>query len=145
MAGQPADGLAPGVDASETGELHPVLNVIGVLLLTASGVLAALLELLLIPLYAGKTLVPITVLLAVVTSVALPLLARELVPRGAAMIAPFAGWLLVAGGLGLFARPEGDVIIPGGGGGMEWTGWGVLLLGTLAGVVTIVVALPRPT
>lgn len=133
------------MSADRPAEAAPtsVLDVVGVLLLTGAAMLAALLELLLIPLYSGATLVPVTVLLAVTTNILLPRLARELIPAGPALIAPFAGWLLVVVALGLFPRHEGDVVIPGGGGGMEWTGYGVMLLGTLAGVVTIVLSLPR--
>ena len=133
----------PGaVAATEPATSSGLLDVVGVVLLTGAAVLAALLELLLIPLYAGATLVPVTVLLAILTNILLPRLARELIPTGPALLAPFAAWLVVVVALGLFPRPEGDVVIPGTG-GMEWSGYGVLLLGTLAGVVTVVLSLPR--
>jgi hypothetical protein len=105
--------------------------------------LAAALEVLLVPLYAGKTLVPVTVVLAVLINIALPLLARSIVPRGSAAFAPFAVWLLVVVIIGLFPRPEGDVILPGGG-ALEWVGYGVLLGGTVAGTLTVAVSGARP-
>jgi hypothetical protein len=120
-----------------------LLTGLGLGALCAAGMLAAALEMLLVPLYAGKTLVPITVALAVLINVALPLLARSIVARGAAALAPFAAWLLVVVVVGMFPRPEGDVILPGGG-ALEWVGYGVLLGGTVAGTVTIVLSGSRP-
>ncbi|MDT4891018.1 MAG: hypothetical protein QOE97_53 [Pseudonocardiales bacterium] len=120
-----------------------LLTGLGLGALCAAGMLAAALEMLLVPLYAGKTLVPLTVALAVLINVALPLLARSIVPSGAAALAPFGAWLLVVVVVGLFPRPEGDVILPGGG-AVEWVGYGVLLGGTVAGTVTVVLSGSRP-
>jgi hypothetical protein len=115
-----------------------LLGVAGVLLVCASSALSAVIEMLLVPLYAGAVLVPVAVLLAVGGNIVLPRLARVLVPTGRATLAPFAAWLLVVLVVGLFPRPEGDVIIPGGGGAVQWTGYGVLLGGALAGTLTVV-------
>jgi hypothetical protein len=116
----------------------------GIGALCASGALAGLIEMLLVPLYAGSTLVPIAVVMAVVGNIALPLLARMLVPTTGGTLAPFASWLLVVIVIGLFPRPEGDVILPGGGGALEWVTYGVLLGGALAGTVTVVMSTGRP-
>lgn len=112
----------------------------GVVLLTVTGVLSALVEALLVPLYAGTVVVPIAVLMAIVTNSVLPRLARTLVPRTFAGAAPFVAWLVVVVWFGALSRPEGDVILPGAGpGGVVLVTYGVLLGGTLAGAVTLVV------
>jgi hypothetical protein len=112
---------------------------IGVVLVALSGALAALLEALLVPYYVGSTIVPIAVLLAIASNIALPRLARGLIPTTSAMAAPFVTWLIVMIGFGVIARPEGDVILPGGGGGLQWVTYGVLLGGALVGTVNLVV------
>lgn len=121
-----------------------LLGALGVAVLTATGALAALLETLFVPLYAGTVVVPVAVVAAVVGNVVLPRLSRSLVPRTFAGAAPFAAWLVVVVGFGVFGRPEGDVILPGGGpGGVVFVTYGVLLGGTLAGAVTLV-TMPGP-
>ncbi|HLY33086.1 MAG TPA: hypothetical protein VKQ07_01010 [Jatrophihabitantaceae bacterium] len=120
------------------------LTIAGLIALCGCGVLSALLEMLLVPLYAGSTLVPITVVFAIGGNIVLVLLGRELVPSGVARVAPFIAWSLTVIGVTLFPRPEGDVILPGGGGGVEWVGYGVVLGGLVAGIVTSVFTSPRP-
>ncbi len=68
------------------------------------------------------------------------MLARNLVPTILAMALPFGLWLVTILGFGVFGRPEGDVILPGG--AAEWVSYTVLLGGALAGTVTVVVATP---
>jgi hypothetical protein len=111
---------------------------LGVLLVTLCGALAALFETLLVPLYAGPALVPVAILLALISNVALPRMARTLVPRTLAAMAPFAAWLVVVLGFGTIARPEGDVILPGAPSSVEFVTYGVLLGGALAGTATVV-------
>jgi hypothetical protein len=120
------------------------LTWLGLAALIGSGILSALIEMLLIPLYAGATLVPITVAFAVGGNVLLLYLGRELAPDTGWRLSPFAGWLLTIIVFALFTRPEGDVIVPGGGGGVEWVGYGVLLGGALAGTVAAVMLSPAP-
>lgn len=121
------------------------LDVVGIAVLCGSAALAALVELLLVPLYDGATLVPVTVLLTVGTNAILPRMARTFVDSTPAALLPFASWLVVAVGFGLMPRPEGDVILPGGGGGVEWVSYGVLLGGALTGTVSVVLSgLGRP-
>jgi hypothetical protein len=117
---------------------------VGVALLAASAALAGLLEVLLVPLYVGSVILPVAVLFAVVGNVALPRLARVLVPRTLAAGAPFGAWLLVVVLFGVVTRPEGDVILPGSPSSVEFVTYGVLLGGTLAGTVTLVMAAPPP-
>jgi len=120
------------------------LTIAGLVALCGCGALSALLELFLVPLYAGATLVPITVFFAVVGNIVLVLLGRELVPKGNARVLPFVVWAIVVLGITLFPRPEGDVILPGGGGGVEYVGYGVVLGGLAAGIVTSILTAPRP-
>jgi hypothetical protein len=120
------------------------LTALGLGALIGSGILSALIEMFLIPLYAGATLVPITVAFAVGGNVLLLYLGRELAPDTGWRLSPFAGWLLAVVVFALFTRPEGDVIVPGGGGGVEWVGYGVLLGGALAGTIAAVMLSPAP-
>lgn len=122
-----------------TGEA--VVRWAGVLLLCAVGALAALLELLIVPLYDGGTIVPVTVLFGVVGNVALPRLARSFVDRTAAVVAPFAAWLLPLVILAMTPRAEGDVLVRAGG-AEEKVFYALLLGGLVAGVATIVLSAP---
>ncbi|MDT4978100.1 MAG: hypothetical protein QOG98_3858 [Pseudonocardiales bacterium] len=109
----------------------------GVALLCGCAVLAGVLALFLVPLYAGSVLVPVAVVVAVASNVALPRLARTLVETTAATVLPFVFWLLAVIIVGVLPRPEGDVVLPGGGGALQWVSYGVLLGGALAGTVTV--------
>jgi hypothetical protein len=120
-----------------------VLDWSGVVVFCLCAALGGVLELLLVPLYAGSVIVPISVLGAVFFNIALPKLARSLVDSTLASVLPFLSWLAVVIVLGMLPRPEGDVILPGGGGAAEWVAYGVLLGGALAGTVTVV-ALTNP-
>jgi hypothetical protein len=124
----PADPAAPAARLPDW---------LGVALLCACSVLAAVLELMFIPLYAGTVLVPAAVVGAVVGNALLPRLAWALVPSMRAAVLPLLAWLLVMLAVVLLPRPEGDVLVPGG--SMTWVSYGVLLGGALAGAVTLVV------
>lgn len=113
---------------------------VGVAVLCSSSVLAALLDLFLVPLYAGSVLVPVAVPIAIASNIALPRLARVLVENTLAAALPFLFWLLVVVVVGVLPRPEGDVVLPGGGGALQWVSYGVLLGGALAGTVTVVLS-----
>jgi hypothetical protein len=115
---------------------------LGVALLTVCGGLAAVLESLLVPLYWGSVIFPIAIVLALASNVVFPRLASSLIPRTSAVLAPFAGWLVVVVGFGVLSRPEGDVILPGAPGKLEFVTYGVLLGGALAGTMTVVLASP---
>ena len=109
----------------------------GVALMCGCAALAAMLALFLVPLYAGSVIVPVAVLVALASTVALPRLAYVLVESTLAMVLPFLAWLFVVIAIGVVPRPEGDVVLPAGG-GPEWVSYGVLLGGALAGTVTLV-------
>jgi hypothetical protein len=118
------------------------LGGIGLLFVALSAVLAAVVEVTLVPLYVGAVLVPVAVVVALATNVLLPVLAFRLVRRGLAAALPFVLWLVVAFTFGVVARPEGDVLLPGGSAALEWTSYGVLLGGALAGTLTVVFLVP---
>jgi hypothetical protein len=116
------------------------LDRLGVALLCLCAALAGLLELLLVPLYAGSSLVPIAVLLAIASNIALPRMSRALIDRTGAALLPFLSWLIVIGVIALMPRPEGDVILPAGSVGLQLVGYGVLLGGSMAGTITVVLS-----
>jgi hypothetical protein len=107
-----------------------------VALVAGCGALAGLIESMLIPLYAGTFLVPLAPLLAVLSNVALPILARRAVDRTGAAALPFLAWLVVVIALSSVPRSEGDVIFPGGT-YLQWQSYGVVFGGTLAGAITL--------
>jgi len=113
---------------------------VGVALLCCCAVLAAVLAVFLVPLYAGSVLVPVAVPIAVATNVVLPRLARALIQTPPATLAPFLSWLLAVIVVGVLPRPEGDVVLPGGQGALQWVSYGVLLGGALTGTVTVVLS-----
>lgn len=113
------------------------LDWLGLALLCGCSLLAAILELMFIPLYAGTVLVPVAVAGAVVGNVVLPRLAWGLVPSSRTAALPLLAWLLVMLAVVLLPRPEGDVLLPGA--SLTWVSYGVLLGGALAGAVTLVV------
>jgi hypothetical protein len=113
---------------------------IGLLVLCAAAVLAAGVEALLVPLYAGTTPVPVAVVLALATNAIFPPLGYRLVPRLLGPVAPFVCWIVAIFWFGVVARPEGDVIMPGG--SLQWMSYGVMLGGALAGTLAVVFALP---
>jgi hypothetical protein len=116
----------------------------GLVVVALCGALAALIETLLVPLYDGSVIVPVSVVLALASNAVLPRLARALVPTTFAALLPFATWLIVVIGFGVIARPEGDVILPGAPTGAEYVTYAVLLGGALVGTVTIVMLTPSP-
>jgi hypothetical protein len=138
---------APNADrgggAGDGADGGTAIDWIGVAVLTLCGALAALLESLLVPLYLGSTIFPIAILFTIASNVVLPRLALALVPRMAAALAPFLGWLVVVVGFGAIGRPEGDVILPGAPGSLSFVTYGVLLGGAFAGVATVVWFSPR--
>jgi hypothetical protein len=113
---------------------------IGLLLVCAAAALAAVIEALLVPIYAGSTPAGIAVVLALASNIALPRLAVGVFPRALAVAAPFVLWLVVVFVFGVYGRPEGDVILPGG--GLQWVSYGVMLGGALAGAITVALSVP---
>lgn len=120
-----------------------MLDRAGLVLVALCGALAGLIEALLVPLYAGSVVVPIAVLLAVVGNIALPRMARVFVPTTAAALLPLGLWLAVML-LFLLGRPEGDVAFPSAPTGAEWTFYGVLFGGVVAGIFAVVTGQAPP-
>ncbi len=120
------------------------MGLLGVALIAGCAALAGLLEALLVPLYAGSVIVPIAIVLALGSNVALPWLARSLVPKTLAALVPFGAWLIVMLGFGAMSRPEGDVILPGSPNAVVIVTYVVLLGGALAGTATVVWLSPPP-
>ncbi len=125
---------------SDESDAPGLLGWLGVVLLALVAGLFGLLETLLVPLYAGSTAVPVAVLLAVLSNILLPRMARTLVPTTPAAAVPLFAWLVVVIGFGVLARPEGDIILPGG--SLQWVTYGVVLGGALAGTVSVVLSGP---
>ena len=117
----------------------------GVAIVCACALLASLLELMFVSYYVGSTVMPVSLLFAVVGNVAFPRLARAFVDSLASMAAPFVAWLLPMFVLAALTRPEGDVLVPGGG-AVEKVYYAVLGLGFVAGLATVMLtgAVQRP-
>lgn len=111
--------------------------------LVACGLLTGLLESMLVPLYSGSSTVPIAPVLAVLTNIGLPWLARRVADRLLPVALPFVGWLVTVLALGFVTRPEGDVILPGG--SLQWVAFALIIGGTLAGTATVVLTVPPRT
>jgi hypothetical protein len=134
--------MAEASEASREGPESPALAAVGMVLCGLAALLAGLIEVLLTPLYLGRWLFPITLVLAVVTNVALPLLARRFIDATVAATIPVVLWLLTVLLLSL-PRPEGDVLLPGGSGTQEWVSYGLVLVGGTAGAITIALTARR--
>lgn len=122
-----------------------LLDVVGLIVVCMCAVLAAVLELLLVPLYAGSVAVPVAAVLTIAGNAALPRLAYAFVPSGLAAAAPGVIWAAILFFFGLTSRPEGDVILPGGGGGwFQVTMYGGVIVGGVVAAVVSAVAVTTP-
>lgn len=135
-AGRPSDGIPGGgpedrpagrpvrtPGRAERFATYAVLFLLGAIL----GVIGAFL----VPLRIGRQVAPISVVLAVIGNLAVGIFGARGTGSRLGAVAPGVGWLLVAFALGV-KRPEGDVIVPGGGVGVAFT-----LGGTLAAAIAI--------
>ncbi|SDJ01399.1 hypothetical protein SAMN05444157_1284 [Frankineae bacterium MT45] len=108
----------------------------GIALIVVAAALSGLIEVLLVPLYIGATLFPITILFAVASNIALPVLTRRLVDSALVAAIPVVVWILLV----LRASqtgPGGDVVLPGSG-AVGVVSVVFMLSGLTAGVVTVV-------
>jgi Family of unknown function (DUF6113) len=126
--------LPPTDVAPEPG--RAVVVVAGLVLCAGAALLAALIEVLLTPLYVGRWLFPVTLVLAIFTNVALPLTAQRLAGNIAAAAVPLVLWVVAVLVLSL-PKPEGDVLLPAGSGGQQWVSYGLILVGAGAGAITL--------
>jgi uncharacterized membrane protein YhaH (DUF805 family) len=136
MTAEPRADVDPASDVSPMRTASTAWAVAGVVLCGLTALLAGLIEVLLTPLYLGRWLFPLTLVLAVVTNVALPLTARRIVDTTAAAAVPLVLWLAAVLLLSL-PRREGDVLLPGGSGGQQAVSYGLILVGAAAGAITL--------
>lgn len=140
---EPRTGGRPDTAADPEDPLPGWLGWSFVALMGGAGVLAAVVEVLLIPLYVGSVPVPVAVMLAIGLNVVLPWLSYDAVRRPVAAMLPVAAWLVVA--FVLISAPGGDGDVLGPGGDLTWVTYGVLFGGALAGAVSVVkVSTPGP-
>ncbi|MGX7678209.1 DUF6113 family protein [Jatrophihabitans sp. DSM 45814] len=134
------DAAAGAVDGTKrrsvlSGELPTSLKALGLVLYAIAGAMSAVFEILLIPFRIGSVLVPIALVLAIASNIALPRLARNLTESPVGSIVPVITWILVNVML-TSTRPEGDYFLPGGG-TVQWVSYGVPGLGVLTGLITV--------
>ncbi len=147
MMSAPAEGPPPaiepggqpvraGTEERPDEPLTPWLAALSIVVFTAVSVLSAVIEVTLVPLRHGTTVVPITVVLAAIGNCAIPTLSRRAVPVAGAAIAPAVAWVLTVIVLSS-ARPEGDVLLVGTK-PLEYVTYGLLGAGILSAMVTVV-------
>lgn len=119
------------------GLLPSWLAVLSVVVFTAVAALSAAIEVTLVPVRFGTTIVPVSVTLAVVGNIAVPVLSRRAVPRTAAAVLPALAWVATVIALSQ-ARPEGDVLLPGSPSSLVYVTYALLGLGIMAAMVTVV-------
>jgi hypothetical protein len=103
-----------------------------------SAVLFGVLDVLLVPLYVGGSLIPVAAVAAVLGNIALPALAAYAVERIGAGILALICWFLPVVVLTMYVRPEGDVIVLAQN-DQEYSFYGMLLGGVIAAVATLAV------
>ncbi len=140
-----------GTAAPDDQPLPTPVAVAGVVVFCLVGALSGLIEVLLVPLYLGSHIFPVTVLIAVIGNVALPRLAYNLVESRAALVGPLLCWLVVVVGLGSVSPGAGSVLVPGYGDG-QYVGLALFFVGAAAGFIGVLrvrikpaAALARPT
>jgi hypothetical protein len=128
---------------TDDGDQHRRVDVLGIVLICACAVLLAILEVMLVPLYWGSVIVPISAVLAVLGNWIFPRVGFRMAGRVGAVL-PLLLWLVVVFALGLMPRPEGDVMVPGAG-APEYVFFAVLFGGSVVGVISaVIVTTPRP-
>jgi hypothetical protein len=120
-------------DQREPGWLLLTVNLV---ILSACAALSAMLAALLVPLRWGTVIVPVSVLVAVASTAGLIMLAWLAVRSVALAAIPFVIWVVTVLVLSQ-ARPEGDVLLPGGQTGVVYVVYATMLGGFAAGLVTI--------
>jgi hypothetical protein len=126
----------PNVPAGTDRALPTTLAGVAVVVFCAIGVLSAIIEVLLIPLYLGSHVFPLCVVIAVVVNVALPMLVRRTVDWRWAVWLPIVGWVVAAFALGFTNTGSGSVLVPGYGND-EYVGLALYFIGTLAGFISV--------
>jgi Family of unknown function (DUF6113) len=130
---EPADEPAGPV----AGDRLPAgLAVLSVLVFTAVSVLSAVIEVELVPVRVGSTVVPVSVALAVLGNICVPVLSRRAVPTTLAAVLPAVAWVATVLVLSQ-ARPEGDVLLVGSA-PLVYVTYALLGVGIVTAMVTVV-------
>jgi hypothetical protein len=124
------------------GDLTGGVRVGAVVLFTVLGAMSAGLEVLLVPVYVGGVIFPITLVIALIGNVFLGRGLRALVGSQGLATLPLVAWIIVVFYLGFRADAKGDVLLPGYGQG-QYVALALPLVGILAGFISIFVE-PRP-
>jgi hypothetical protein len=129
-----------GVAAASTvgHDLPAWARAIGLVFYGIAGALSAVIEILLIPIRHGTVYIPVAVVLAVASNIVLPRLSRNLAGSTIGALPPVIMWILVTITL-QSSRPEGDVLVPGGG-SIQYVSYGVMLGGVFTGLISVLVA-----
>lgn len=107
-------------------------------LICASAVLAAVLEVMfLTQFYIGSVIVPLVILAAIAGNVVLPRMGFGAVRSPVGAVLPVLLWLVVVLVPGLYNRPEGDLFVLGEH-GQQYAYYGMLFSGAIAGFVTVI-------
>jgi len=124
--------------------LPSALLVLGVVIISVCALIGGIFETLLVPIYIGSAVAPITVAIAVIGNLVLPRLMANLRPPAWTIALPALWWLLgVVSFAVFFSRPEGDIVIPGA--GTDLYVWlALLVVGGGAAAVGISRNLPPP-
>jgi hypothetical protein len=112
-----------------------VLAIGAVVVFCLVGALSAVIEVLLIPLYHGGDVFPVTIVITIVLNVALPRLTRMTVDWGWAIALPLVSWIVVAIVLG-FTNTSRSILVPGSG-QASYVALAFYFLGTLAGFISV--------
>jgi hypothetical protein len=112
-------------------------------LFTVLGAMTAALEILLVPLYIGSVIFPITLVIVLVCNSYLPRAVRMFTDSTGLALLPVAAWVVVLIYFGLVPNPMGDVLLPGYGQG-QYVGEGLLVIGLLVGVASAALHRPSP-
>jgi Family of unknown function (DUF6113) len=123
-------------EPSDERTLSWLLRTLDLVVLSACAALSAMLAALLVPLRWGTVIVPVSVLIAVASTAGLIVLAWRAVRSVALAAIPFAIWVVTVLVLSQ-ARPEGDVVLPGGQTGVVYVVYATMLGGFVAGLATI--------
>jgi len=119
--------------------LRPLLRLLAVVLFTLLGAMSAMLEILLVPLYIGGVIFPITLVIALIGNVGIPRALRFIVDSGGLAGLPLVAWIIVMFVAGFVPDSMGDVLLPGYGQG-QYVSVALLLVGLVAGALAV--ALP---
>jgi len=113
------------------------LDYLVLLVVCATAFLAGLVEVLLVPLYSGTVIIPVTVVLGMVTTYALPRLGFWLTGTVGGGLLPLVAWFVATLGLSFVGRPEADVVVEGGN-AQQWVLFALIVVGAVVGFATIV-------